>query len=596
MVAALAHLAYFKFFGEVPKQTVLINFFGLVRIKNNGDIEREGRNHRRSATYHLPVRAIRLCPASFLLLLQLLFLINVETMPNLCKCGTVRERLISSPRAKFPNRPYFRCQECGQFDWADQAPSQAFDQATGPICQCGKATVQLTVKKEGANKGRKFWKCAQFSRGCRFFQWIDPPAPAAAAAAAAAAPHTPPAMAAQPAAASTKLPALPGFASYLSDWKTLELIETMMKFDPNEMKMAFRERNAHVGHDGLQVKAVWRIHNKSRMDKLEAAKKREQLHVKLADNKSETIQSLQLRPDYQSAMTELGKGTLDASSGEMFLLHGTSPENLYSILFEGLDPELSRNGLFGRGVYFADNAAKVDMYAKVDNVFQKEGELAKFHEKVYDHRSCKHPKGVRYALICRVLLGRIIKTTDGESSCHQQTSRSTTCSDLFVDSERSKLAAFSDGKVPSSLVAEPGERARTFREYVIFNPDQVFVEYLVAYQRERSLCDCGVPVTERTVSKSGPNRGRKIHLCGKIQEKDQKECDFIQMFPLCFCNQSAAIKVSSSARNPGRKYYCCSEKGQKSSWRGRTCDFFEWAENIPSSPSFSSPAAKRQKS
>jgi DNA topoisomerase-3 len=42
------------------------------------------------------------------------------------------------------------------------------------MCACGKAAVQLTVVKEGNNKGRKFWRCSQ-DQECKFFEWGDEP-------------------------------------------------------------------------------------------------------------------------------------------------------------------------------------------------------------------------------------------------------------------------------------------------------------------------------------------------------------------------------------------------------------------------------------
>ena len=39
-----------------------------------------------------------------------------------------------------------------------------------PNCLCGAPAQMLTVKKEGPQRGRKFWKCVQ--RQFEFFQWI----------------------------------------------------------------------------------------------------------------------------------------------------------------------------------------------------------------------------------------------------------------------------------------------------------------------------------------------------------------------------------------------------------------------------------------
>jgi DNA topoisomerase-3 len=40
------------------------------------------------------------------------------------------------------------------------------------LCLCGKQAVQLTVKKDGPNMGRKFYSCAD-NKTCDFFLWCD---------------------------------------------------------------------------------------------------------------------------------------------------------------------------------------------------------------------------------------------------------------------------------------------------------------------------------------------------------------------------------------------------------------------------------------
>ena len=40
-----------------------------------------------------------------------------------------------------------------------------------PNCSCGSQAIELTVRKEGANKGRTFFKCG--GNSCNFFEWND---------------------------------------------------------------------------------------------------------------------------------------------------------------------------------------------------------------------------------------------------------------------------------------------------------------------------------------------------------------------------------------------------------------------------------------
>jgi len=262
----------------------------------------------------------------------------------------------------------------------------------------------------------------------------------------------------------------------------------------------------------------------------------------------------------------------------------TQPSSIHCILFEGLDPNVSLDGNFGKGVYFADNAAKSDQYVTCDRRYASadDGALRTLHEQIYS--SCSHPRNVYYCLISRVLMGNHVVTKDGKNRLHE----SNGADSLFTDSERRTLAPRTDGSVPNSILAEPGGAVQTFREYIIFQPEAIFVEYLVAYKRVRSYCECGLRVMERTVSKTGINRGRKISLCGNIQQDGSKKCDFIQMYPLCECGESAHIAESHSANNPHRSYYCCNKK-QFRHRRHTSCDFFEWVD------CYSSPAASPYK-
>lgn len=83
---------------------------------------------------------------------------------------------------------------CGYFEWVDKpaaADSAALARARGPPCACGRPSVELTVSRQGANYGRRFYRCAHGvnalatlgERQCDFFQWADDAPPAAAAAA-----------------------------------------------------------------------------------------------------------------------------------------------------------------------------------------------------------------------------------------------------------------------------------------------------------------------------------------------------------------------------------------------------------------------------
>ena len=78
-----------------------------------------------------------------------------------------------------PTRPPPRLPSSSRATPQTTAPRSA--PATGPStsapqinCFCGKPSVEFTVKKESANKGRQFRRCGQ-PENCDFFEWTDEP-------------------------------------------------------------------------------------------------------------------------------------------------------------------------------------------------------------------------------------------------------------------------------------------------------------------------------------------------------------------------------------------------------------------------------------
>ena len=84
---------------------------------------------------------------------------------------------------------------------------------------------------------------------------------------------------------------------------------------------------------------------------------------------------------------------------EHFLFHGTWYDAVDNILRNSLDPERggeSVGAMFGRGLYFAENASKSDFYTTCE-LCCKTG--------VTSSKECKHPTGTRCMLVAQVLLG-----------------------------------------------------------------------------------------------------------------------------------------------------------------------------------------------
>ena len=89
-----------------------------------------------------------------------------------CSCGVPSQLLSVKKEGPNQGRQFFRCgkehpeQPCGFFEWADEPPRPPGQAAQGqsmlppgPPCSCGVPSITLTVKKSGPNQGRQFFKC-----------------------------------------------------------------------------------------------------------------------------------------------------------------------------------------------------------------------------------------------------------------------------------------------------------------------------------------------------------------------------------------------------------------------------------------------------
>lgn len=111
-----------------------------------------------------------------------------------CSCGLPAVNFTVKKEGANQGRVFFKCgkqpseQPCKFFEWADEPAGAARSLGSGPSggggslpegppCTCNVASVQLTVRKEGPNQGRTFFKCNN-NGSCNYFQWADEePAP-----------------------------------------------------------------------------------------------------------------------------------------------------------------------------------------------------------------------------------------------------------------------------------------------------------------------------------------------------------------------------------------------------------------------------------
>ena len=107
-----------------------------------------------------------------------------------------------------------------------------------------------------------------------------------------------------------------------------------------------------------------------------------------------------------------------------------------------------------------------------------DAELRALHKILY--RRTTHPGNVFYLLLCRVVMGHTMNTIGGATSMDDG-------SEIWTVQDK-VLAAVPEVSPPihyHSLVAEPSPygRIQRHREFIQFEKDRVYVDYVLAYQR-----------------------------------------------------------------------------------------------------------------
>lgn len=143
---------------------------------------------------------------------------------------------------------------------------------------------------------------------------------------------------------------------------------------------------------------------------------------------------------------------LDATQNEFYLWHGTTPEGAIGITENGF--RISYAGshagtYFGRGCYFAECSSKSDEYARAgDTIFA----------------------GVFALLLCRVTCGSLFRTTVPDH-----------------DTIEKALARDPQGRPAGDYDSVLGDREAsvgTYREFVVYDEDLIYPEYVVLYERK----------------------------------------------------------------------------------------------------------------
>jgi len=142
---------------------------------------------------------------------------------------------------------------------------------------------------------------------------------------------------------------------------------------------------------------------------------------------------------------------VDASINEVWLWHGTSKEGVHGIT--DTDFDMGRAGsaagtMFGRGLYFAESCMKSDEYTKADD------------------------RNWNPLILCRVTCGRLFH-----------------CDWKRPSDRKEELEEMCRTGGYHCILGDRQKVRGTYREYIVFDNDQVYPEYIVWYSRVEPFLD-----------------------------------------------------------------------------------------------------------
>eukprot|EP00747_Dinoflagellata_sp_TGD_P208326 gnl/TRDRNA2_/TRDRNA2_81828_c0_seq1.p1 gnl/TRDRNA2_/TRDRNA2_81828_c0~~gnl/TRDRNA2_/TRDRNA2_81828_c0_seq1.p1 ORF type:complete len:471 (+),score=72.68 gnl/TRDRNA2_/TRDRNA2_81828_c0_seq1:164-1576(+) len=220
-----------------------------------------------------------------------------------------------------------------------------------------------------------------------------------------------------------------------------ELPKLQALFDTSFRKKYTRDRKGEKVPDGLEVVKAVRIQNAMNWAEFTTRKKEIIQNIETL-RRSGLFKDITLNLKTSEFANQGDSYQLDMTANQAWLFHGTSHQGAQLITQEDFRVDVAGSNagtLYGRGVYLAESCAKSDEY-------------------------CEEKDGLRPMLVCRVSLGQVLycdeKTPDTDSLVHQCV----------------------NGQYDSVL----GDREKihgTFREFIVYDEDQVYPEILVWYKR-----------------------------------------------------------------------------------------------------------------
>jgi hypothetical protein len=137
-------------------------------------------------------------------------------------------------------------------------------------------------------------------------------------------------------------------------------------------------------------------------------------------------------------------GQLNEDYNEVYLWHGTPVRTALSIAHEDFNINLAgttHGSMYGRGLYLAESCTKADEYAKDEPGYYK---------------------GMFALLLCRVCMGKFFRTIAKDEQA----------------GDRISSGAF------DSTLGDRSVSVGTFREFVIYDADQLYPEFVIIYSRQ----------------------------------------------------------------------------------------------------------------
>eukprot|EP00927_Polykrikos_kofoidii_P085934 TRINITY_DN9485_c0_g1_i2.p1 TRINITY_DN9485_c0_g1~~TRINITY_DN9485_c0_g1_i2.p1 ORF type:complete len:756 (-),score=95.60 TRINITY_DN9485_c0_g1_i2:194-2461(-) len=250
------------------------------------------------------------------------------------------------------------------------------------------------------------------------------------------------------------------------DWAQFAALEALFKVsDPHNLGKGRDAGHFERSYTNLKLVHAWKIVAPGRQDVYEAKKKDMSRQLRMCRESSNGMPTV---TKLDSARAQLGFD--EVSVNQQLLLHGTKPDTILHILQNGLDERFS-GGLFGKGIYLAEDPSKIDQYCRAET-----GDL---NELLYCAYGLTHPGEIFYSFAIKVALGMPVSTKDAETDL-------ATGGSVWATSDKRQLAVIPNTDPPihyHSLVAETGGKVVRHREFVVFNGDLTVPEYLIAYKR-----------------------------------------------------------------------------------------------------------------